>query len=183
MEVFRRLNPIHGSEDPGRVGPYRVEPYAVAGDVCSEAPHAGRGGWTWYTGSAAWMYRLGVEAILGLRPVAGGLRVDPCIPPDWPGFAARLRSKGGELHIEVENPRGVARGVEEVTLDGRPLDSPLIPLPTDGAVHEVRIRMGPAGAGAGGGEESGSGPGTPILPGPLGPEERVEIAGGPTSGT
>ena len=89
--LFRMLNPIYHADTPAAVARYKVEPYVVAADIYGVAPHTGRGGWTWYTGSAAWMYRLGIEGILGLRRVAGGLLLDPRLPPSWPGYEATYR--------------------------------------------------------------------------------------------
>ncbi len=102
---------------------YRVEPYALAGDVYGCPPWVGRGGWTWYTGAAAWMWRLGVDAILGLRKEDGHLRIDPCIPPQWKGFEAWVRLGERCIHVVVDNPDGVAGGVVRMTLNGAELDS------------------------------------------------------------
>src|SRR5204863_9777992 len=129
--IFRLLSPILRSETPAAVQRYRVEPYVVAADIYSCGPWVGRGGWTWYTGSAAWMWRLGIEAILGLRRTDGALRVDPCIPPTWNGFEACVQHGDQRIHIVVDNPDHVSTGVASLTLDGATLDAPAIPL--DGA--------------------------------------------------
>jgi cellobiose phosphorylase len=114
----------------------------VAADIYSVPPHVGRGGWTWYTGSAGWMYRLGLEAILGLRRVgAQTLRVDPCIPEGWPGYELSYRYGQTSYKISVENPDGVNRGVKQVELDGVLLPGDEIPLVDDGQHHEVRVLM------------------------------------------
>ncbi|MGZ6143444.1 MAG: GH36-type glycosyl hydrolase domain-containing protein, partial [Myxococcales bacterium] len=134
--IFRLLNPALRTGTAAEAERYRTEPYVLAGDVYGAPPWVGRGGWTWYTGAAGWAYRLGVEAILGLRREAGALRVDPCIPPSWTGFEAWV----GELHVVVENPGGVSRGVASITLDGAPLQSSLVPLAP--GRHEVRVRLG-----------------------------------------
>ena len=103
----------------------------------------GRGGWTLYTGAAAWMWRLGVEAILGLRREDGHLRIDPCIPPEWKGFEAWVRVGEREIHVVVENPDRVATGVATMTLDDARLDSNLVRLdPNATGTHEVRVRLG-----------------------------------------
>ncbi|MGB5416973.1 MAG: glycosyl hydrolase family 65 protein, partial [Polyangiales bacterium] len=96
---------------------------------------------SWYTGSAAWFWRLGIEVILVLRRVGGGLRIDPRIPADWPGFHATIRTEGGVLEIEVENPHGSGHGLAELLVDGEPIDGEEIPLPNDGKTHEVRVRL------------------------------------------
>ena len=121
--IFRLLNPILRARTRDDVDRYRVEPYVLAGDVYSAPPWVGRGGWTWYTGAAAWAWRLGVEAILGLRKEEGELRIDPCIPPSWKGFEAWVRMGARAIHVVVENPDAVGRGVAAITLDGAPLDS------------------------------------------------------------
>jgi len=140
--LFRLLNPIYHSDTPEKVMRYRVEPYVVAADVYSVAPHVGRGGWTWYTGSAGWMVRLGLEAILGLRRMGRVLRISPCIPRDWPGYELTYRDGETFYQIRVENPDGVNRGVKQVTLDGEALPGEEIPLLGDGRQHEVCVLMG-----------------------------------------
>jgi cyclic beta-1,2-glucan synthetase len=121
-----------------------AEPYVIAADVYSEPPHVGRCGWTWYTGSAGWMYRAAVEWILGLRVSRELLRVDPCIPRAWPRFEATLRYHSTRYQITVENPRGVSRGVAELRLDGRglPDGETGIALKDDGAIHRVDVLLG-----------------------------------------
>ncbi len=146
--IFRLLNPVLRTRTGQESARYRVEPYVLAGDVYGCPPWVGRGGWTWYTGAAAWAYRLGVEAILGLRWEDGQLRVDPCIPPGWGGFEAWVRHGAGEIHVVVENPEAVSTGVSTVTLDGAPLDSSRIVLdPSAQGRHEVRVRLGASRAG------------------------------------
>ncbi len=140
--LFRLLNPICHSDTLEKVMRYRVEPYVVAADVCSVESHVGRGGWTWYTGSAGWMYRLGVEAILGLRRVGEVLQVNPCIPKHWPACELTYRHGEASYRIRVENPDGVNRGVRQVMLDGEVLPGWEIPLLDDGRPHEVRVLMG-----------------------------------------
>jgi len=132
-----------------------VEPYVLAGDVSACPPWKGRGGWSWYTGAAAWAWRLGVEGVLGLRRQEGELCIDPCIPPGWKGFEAWVRTEQGEVHVVVENPEGVSRGVASVTLDGVALDSNRVRIaPQDRGPFEVRVRLGARNPSAGGGRES-----------------------------
>ena len=102
MEVFNMLNPIRRTTTRADVQRYKVEPYVVAADVYSEAPHAGRGGWTWYTGSAGWLYRAGLEWILGFRVRENRLTLVPCVPPDWPGFTIHYRYRGTPYEIIVD---------------------------------------------------------------------------------
>lgn len=124
---------------------YRVEPYALAGDVCSCPPWVGRGGWSWYTRAAGWMWRLGVDAILGLRKQDGQLTVDPCIPPSWDGFEAWVRIGEQRIHIVVENPDHVSTGIATLTLDGGRLDSNrIVTDPKTVGTHEVQVRLGSA---------------------------------------
>ncbi len=140
--LFRMLNPIYHADHRDKIQVYKVEPYVVAADVYGVDPHTGRGGWTWYTGSAGWMYRLGVEAILGLRRRGNTLIVDPCIPRRWPGYELSYRSGQAVYHIRVENPQRVCRGVRQVILDGTILPDGRIPLAADGQEHQVRVIMG-----------------------------------------
>jgi cyclic beta-1,2-glucan synthetase len=142
-ELFRLLSPIERARNPEAVARFKLEPYAVAADVYSRPPWAGRGGWTWYTGSAAWLYRVGLETLLGFQRAGDGLVIDPRIPAGWPQFEIVYRHRTATYRITVENPRGVERGVASVTLDDTPLPPAApIPLADDGRPHEVRIVLG-----------------------------------------
>jgi cyclic beta-1,2-glucan synthetase len=143
-ELFSLLNPINRTSTRADVQRYKVEPYVVAADVYSVAPHRGRGGWTWYTGSAGWLYRLGIEAILGLRLQGAVLCVAPCIPKAWPHFEIVFRYHSARYEIAVENPNGVSRGVAHAELDGTtlPAGTARVPLVDDGYVHKVRVILG-----------------------------------------
>jgi cyclic beta-1,2-glucan synthetase len=103
----------------------------MAADVYSSPPFVGRGGWTWYTGSAAWVWRLSVEGILGLTRRGGALHVDPCLPPTWPGFEARVRTGLLSVHVVVHNG-GAGRGVTRVSLDGQPIERAVVALEGSG---------------------------------------------------
>ena len=141
-ELFRMLNPIHRVASRSNVQRYKVEPYVVAGDVYAEPPHVGWGGWTWYSGSAGWLYRAGVEWMLGFRLRGVTLCVDPCIPSHWSGYSIRFRYHSALYHIVVENPRHVSRGVTLVELDGEPLiGRNSIPLVAAGE-HHIRVVLG-----------------------------------------
>jgi cyclic beta-1,2-glucan synthetase len=142
MDLFRMINPILHADTPEKAAHYRVEPYVVAADVYGVPPHTRRGGWTWYTGSAGWMYRLGLEAILGLRREGAALVVNPCIPKRWPGFEIVYRLGETCYQIRVENPQEVQRGVKQVFLDGKELRDGRIPILKDGLEHEVRVVLG-----------------------------------------
>ncbi len=142
--VFRLLNPVLQAQSTARADRYRVEPYVLAGDVYGAPPFVGRGGWTWYTGAAAWMWRLGVEAILGLRKVDGDLHVDPCIPPHWTGFEATVRLGEQECQVIVDNSRGVGRGVLSSTLDGVAQASPVVRSAPGLSRRVLRVVLGAA---------------------------------------
>jgi cyclic beta-1,2-glucan synthetase len=114
----------------------------VSADLYSRAPHTGRGGWSWYTGAAGWMYRVGVESLLGITLHQGALRVDPCLPRAWPGYEAVLQTAHGEYQIAVENPDGVNRGVRVIELDGKPCADGRIPLGEVGGRYRVRVVLG-----------------------------------------
>jgi cyclic beta-1,2-glucan synthetase len=142
-ELFHMLNPINHTASRAAVQGYKVEPYVVAGDVYSEPPHVGRGGWTWYTGSAGWLYRAAVEWLLGFRIRGTVLSIDPCIPRGWSNYSMSFRYHSTAYKIRVENPSGVSRGVVSMEMDGKPLANlPNIPLADDGGDHQIRIVMG-----------------------------------------
>ena len=143
-ELLSLMNPINHARTGEQVDRYRAEPYVVAADVYSHPSHTGRGGWTWYTGSAAWMYRVGVEGLLGISLHGGALRIDPCIPPEWPGYQAHYKSAHAEYQIAVENPDGVSRGVRRVEVDGADQTGHDISIATDDKVHQVRVVLGTA---------------------------------------
>jgi cyclic beta-1,2-glucan synthetase len=142
-ELFRMINPINRSSSRASVQRYKVEPYVVAGDIYAEPPHAGRGGWTWYTGSSGWLYRAGIESILGFRLRGMSLSIDPCIPRAWPGYSIEFRYHTSTYKIKVENPSNVTRGVALTELDGKLLAGAAdIHLVDDGAVHQIRVVLG-----------------------------------------
>ncbi len=142
--LFSLVNPINHTSTRADVQRYKVEPYAVAADVYSVFPHVGRGGWTWYTGSAGWLYRAGIEGILGFHLQRDFLLLDPCIPRAWPGFEIAFGYRSARYEISVENPQGVSRGVASAALDGNalPEGAARVPLVDDGAVHKVRVLLG-----------------------------------------
>ncbi|HET6905445.1 MAG TPA: glycosyl transferase family 36 [Rhodanobacteraceae bacterium] len=143
-QLFRIFDPLRHTQTPEGVDRYKVEPYVVCADVYSVAPHVGRGGWTWYSGSAGWLYRAGLEWLLGFRLQGDTLRIEPCIPKSWKGFEIEYRHGSSRYTISVENPENVCRGVVLVELDGHELDSadPAIPLADDGEQHRARVVLG-----------------------------------------
>ena len=141
-ELFGLLNPISHSDSLEKASRYRVEPYVICADIYSQAPFTGRGGWTWYTGSAAWMYRLGIEAILGFKKIGKTLHIAPVIPPAWDGFSIRYRYGEAVYNIQVNNPNHVASHVLSIQLDGQVLDDLVIPLVDEHLAHQVVVTMG-----------------------------------------
>jgi cyclic beta-1,2-glucan synthetase len=139
-ELMLMLNPVNHARSPEAMATYKVEPYVVAADVYALSPHIGRGGWTWYTGSAGWMYRLIVESLLGLRLEVDTLRVAPCLPADWTGFTVHYRYRETVYHIAVLQPSG-EYGEMAVTVDGVEQDDKAIRLVDDSREHEVKVRM------------------------------------------
>jgi cyclic beta-1,2-glucan synthetase len=142
--LFSLINPINHASTRANVHRYKVEPYVVAADIYSEPPHAGRGGWTWYTGSAGWMHRAGIESILGLRRQGAFLLLDPCIPKYWPGFEIVFRYASTRYNIVVENPHGVSRGIASAELDGEAISEvPIrVSLVDDGKLHSILAVLG-----------------------------------------
>ena len=137
------LNPINRAVSRAGVHAYKVEPYVVAADIYSVPPHARRGGWTWYTGSAGWMYRAGIEWMLGIAKSGNTLVINPCVPHDWPGFTVRYRHGSAVYHVAVENPQAVMRSVVRVELDGeRQPPGRTITLVDDGGTHQIRVVLG-----------------------------------------
>src|SRR5215213_4319540 len=139
-ELFSLLNPINHSSTRAGLHKYKVEPYVAVGDVYAVPPHNGRGGWTWYTGSAGWMYRAGLESILGFKLQKDRLEIDPCVPRWWREFEIVYRRGRAVYRIKVENPLGVSRGVVNLEVDGVAQD--IIELIDDDKTHNVRIVMG-----------------------------------------
>ncbi|WP_159015832.1 glycoside hydrolase family 94 protein [Cognatiluteimonas profundi] len=137
-ELFRMINPVNHALDAAAVAVYKVEPYVAAADVYAVAPHVGRGGWTWYTGSAGWMYRLIIESLLGLHLEGASLRLAPCIPAGWPGFTVRYRYRNSVYRIRV------TQGADEerrLSVDGVDQDDFSIALRDDNVAHDVDVRL------------------------------------------
>ena len=141
--LFSLVNPINHAGTPEQVARYKVEPYVVAADVYSVAPHVGRGGWTWYTGSAAWMYRAGIEGILGIRREGASLVVAPHIPPDWPEFEASVKVASTRYDIRVQQVSDRPEGASSALLDDAPIDclNRRVRVPLDGGVHRLALSL------------------------------------------
>ncbi len=141
-DLFNLLNPIYQADSKDKADIYRVEPYVVCADIYSKEPYVRRGGWTWYTGSAAWFYRLGIEAILGFQKEGETLRFDPVIPAWWDRFKLTYRYGKSSYMIKVENPQHVESGVAQVLVDGNSTEKNEISLDQNGGEHIVTIIMG-----------------------------------------
>lgn len=141
-ELFSMLNPLNHARTPEEVNQYVVEPYVIAGDVYSHPQHRGRGGWTWYSGSAGWMYRIGVENLLGFKRTGNSLAIDPCIPQAWAQYEIVYHHGSTCYQISVENPEHVSRGVRSIQLDDRALENTSVPLADDAQLHHIRVILG-----------------------------------------
>jgi cyclic beta-1,2-glucan synthetase len=142
MELLHMLNPVNHTRTAADVERYKAEPYVLAGDVFAHPAHAGRAGWTWYTGAAGWMYRAGLESILGLRRRGATFEMDPCIPASWPAYSIAWRFGATRYEIEVLNPERRCRGVAQAVLDDTPVEPHAIPLVDDGGVHLLKVVLG-----------------------------------------
>jgi len=140
--LFDLLNPVSQSNTEEKASVYRSEPYVVCADKYSISPYVGRGGWTWYTGSAAWMYRLGLEAILGFHIIGNILHIDPVIPPEWDEFEICYRFGETKYVIQVQNPEHVTSHIKQMILDGHSLMDGCIPMVNDQQEHQVVVTMG-----------------------------------------
>jgi len=143
-DLLSMLNPIQRTSGRLKVDRYKVEPYVMVADVYAEPAHIGRGGWTWYTGSAGWMYRAGMEWLLGFRVRGAFLHLDPCVPRGWPGFEISFRYRASRYELRIENTLGVTRGIALVEVDGvaQQLTNGKLPLVDDGATRRVRVVLG-----------------------------------------
>jgi cyclic beta-1,2-glucan synthetase len=140
-ELLTLLNPINHGSNPAQIGTYKVEPYVVAADVYAVPPHTGRGGWTWYTGSAGWMYRLLSETLLGLSLEGNRLGLTPRLPKHWPTCKIHYRYRQTPYHITISRlPHGLA-GSNQTSLDGEELTDGIIPLVDDQREHNIEMRL------------------------------------------
>lgn len=146
MELFRLLNPVLRSADPKGLARYRVEPYVLAGDIYGVAPHVGRGGWTWYTGAAAWLYRAGVEALLGVSRRGEELEINPCLPPDWAECHVSVRRGDSLYQIDMRRAEEPVTRNIAITCDGQPMPGSRIPFVDDGRDHLVKVVFRASGA-------------------------------------
>ena len=141
LELFQMINPLTHSATKADAERYKVEPYVVVADLYTAKGHLGRGGWTWYTGSASWMYRVGLEAILGFKKRGDRLAIEPCVPAAWKEYTIEYRHGSSTYTITVKNPDGLNRGRSEVMVDGQAVADAHIPLADDGAHHAVTVTL------------------------------------------
>jgi cyclic beta-1,2-glucan synthetase len=141
-ELFAMLNPINRGSQPEAMERYKVEPYVMSADIYGAAPHTGRGGWTWYTGAAGWMYRLSVETLLGLQLEGDHLRIAPCVPDDWESYKIHYRYRDTSYHIEINCPGEKSNHATRITMDGTVMnETGLIPLQDDRQDHHVEVML------------------------------------------
>ena len=150
QSLFALLNPINHALTARDADRYKVEPYVIAADVYATVPHEGRGGWTWYTGSAAWMYRAGIEGIIGLTRSGDILQFDPCLPKDWPEVTIKVALGAARYVVLVDNRNGAGRGLTRALLDGVDIacDGGLLRLPVAQGDHHLHLMLGQARSGA-----------------------------------
>ncbi|MDQ6973120.1 MAG: protein ndvB, partial [Mariprofundaceae bacterium] len=147
-ELFAMLNPIHRGSEPEAIERYKVEPYVMSADIYGAPPHTGRGGWTWYTGAAGWMYRLSIETLLGLHLEANHLRIAPCVPADWESYNVHYRFRETVYHIIIKRAGNKSDEVSSVTIDGAVLHEACrdgagwIPLIDDYMEHQIEVDLG-----------------------------------------
>ncbi|MBC7429773.1 MAG: phosphorylase [Bacteriovorax sp.] len=140
-ELFSLVNPVNHGLTKADADSYKVEPYVIAADIYSVNPNAGRGGWTWYTGSSGWMYTVGIESILGFKIAGDKLRIDPCIHPEWKTYKIIYRHMNSSYEITVNNPNGLQSGKSKISIDGREIDQDFISLIDDRLTHEISIEL------------------------------------------
>jgi cellobiose phosphorylase len=140
--LFALLNPIHHGATPSQIATYRVEPYVMAADIYAVPPHTGRGGWTWYTGSAAWMYRLLLETLLGVNLEGNQLRLTPSLPGAWTTFTVHYRYRQTPYHIRITRVPDALPGGKRLSLDGQALPGNIISLVDDHRDHSVEMEVG-----------------------------------------
>jgi cellobiose phosphorylase len=142
VQLLQLLNPVEHARDTDQAELYKVEPYVVCADVYALEGQVGRGGWTWYTGSSGWMYRVWIEEVLGFQLRSDRLLIDPAIPKSWSEFTLRYRHRGTQYHIRVENPGGVNSGIKWVEIDGERQEQDWIPLKENGGECFVIVHLG-----------------------------------------
>jgi cyclic beta-1,2-glucan synthetase len=128
-DLFKLINPVHLTSDEEGVQRYQGEPYVLSSDVYSLSSHLGKAGWTWYSGSAGWLFSVGLEAIIGLKIRGEVFSIDPCVTPDWKNFSVNYRINNLNYAINISNPQGVQKGVMSIKVDGKIIEDKLIAIP------------------------------------------------------
>lgn len=141
FKLFDMINPINHTNTQLECAKYKVEPYVMAADVYAVEPHVGRGGWTWYTGSSGWMYKVGLEGILGFNKLSDRILINPCIPKDWKEFNITYTFENTIYHITVLNPNSKNTGIEKIQIDGETFEEKYIPLFNDQKLHKIQVYM------------------------------------------
>jgi cellobiose phosphorylase len=142
VELFELINPLNHTKDVAGTAKYRCEPYVLCGDVYSAAPYEGRAGWSWYTGSAGWMYQAAIEYIFGLKVTKDFFTVEPCIPNDWKELSLTYRRGNSVYQVSILNPQGVERGVKSVSIDGSVVSDGKVIFTQDGKTHQITVTLG-----------------------------------------
>lgn len=140
-ELYRMINPIEHARTKEEANKYKVEPYVVAADIYGNGNLAGRGGWTWYTGSSSWFYKAGIENILGLKIENNSLRMEPCIPKDWQEYSIKYRFGRSIYNIKVKNPNGKNTGISKFSVNGKEQEEKQIKLVDDGNVYDIEVEI------------------------------------------
>ena len=135
------INPIEHSRTKEAANKYKVEPYVISADVYTQKNLAGRGGWTWYTGSSSWMHEAGIKYLLGLRIENGYLSIQPCIPSDWKEYSIKYKHRNSVYNIHVSNPNGKNNTVQSFKLNGQEMPDKKIELNSAGGVYNIEILM------------------------------------------
>ncbi len=143
LRLFNAVSPVARTSNPAGAHVYLCEPYVVAADIAAVIPHVGRGGWTWYTGSASWAWRFAVEEMLGLKRQHGALRIEPSLPQHWGGFNARIQGPSGAIALTVEDPLRVGHGEVSLAIAGQPIAGQVVDFPADGSTLKVIARISP----------------------------------------
>ncbi len=141
LELYRMINPIEHARTKEASKKYKVEPYVIAADIYGTGNLAGRGGWTWYTGSASWYYKAGIENLLGLKIEKGYLKIQPCIPKEWKEYQIKYQWKDSKYHITIKNPNGknvLEQGNSKILLNGNEVDN-FIKLDGSRNVYQIEV--------------------------------------------
>ncbi|MTI67917.1 MAG: glycosyl transferase [Firmicutes bacterium] len=141
-KLYNLINPVNHTRTPIECATYKVEPYVMAADVYAVSPHDGRGGWTWYTGTAGWMYKVGLEDILGFKKVDNRIYLNPCIPSDWPEYTMKYNYNDSQYIINIKNPNKIYEGIKEIKYDKKVIDKDYIELKNDNKDHNIEVILG-----------------------------------------